>query len=324
VLGEVEVLDSEYNTEVARSRRGVVLDATHAFWSDYKGRILRTPKSGGPTDVVLPPSDCSLADLAVDEVGIYFGQNCPTPAVAGLARFPVEAKVAWLSKVTGERRELAHQQGVQVLQIAVANGQVHWTFSDAYTVTVLHRRGRDSPPPDPAVSLDLSVVSSNSVYLPFALASDDIVWFDAKSKELRRSPPRGGRGDLLTPAPDLESLFVVGGDAYWIARTNAMGPTERRLMRVPIHGGEPTAALPGLVTEQLSGDGVEYFGAGFNTATYEVAYRLYRWRAPDFVAEPIAAGFRSPLSIAMDEHHVFVIDSYGSERWKLRLSRIAR
>jgi hypothetical protein len=103
-----------------------------------------------------------------------------------------------------------------------------------------------------------------------------------------------------------------------------MGAVERRLFRVPIAGGEITEPLASLVTEHMATDGTDYYGAGDNSATTHVSYRVYRWRAPDFEPEALAAGLAHPESIAIDDSHVFVLDRELYDAMALRLVRVSR
>lgn len=321
VLAKLPVTSEEWESQIAFSRHRVALDDKYAYWSDYKGRILRTPKAGGPTDVVLEASECTIADLAVDEVGVYFGQNCLIPELEKMVSFPVLGKVSWLEKATGERHELAAQKLMDVREVTVRDGIVYWTLSTESSTSTLHRVPRDQP-----ILSDAQVVKANAVYLPFGLSTDRVVWLEGSTKDIRISPLPGGRGDRLAGASALVEWLAVEGDAaFWLERTIIeMGAVERRLFRVPLAGGEVTEPLPGLVTEHMVTDGADYYGAGDNSATNQTAYRVYRWRAPDFVPETLAAGFSAPESIAVDDTHVFVVDHEPFEKQTLRLVRISR
>lgn len=142
---------------------------------------------------------------------------------------------------------------------------------------------------------------------------------------LRLSPWKDGYGDELAPAPDAESLFVQDGTAFWIQRTILpTGAVERKLWQVPLDGGAPTQPLTALMTEYVVAGGPDFYGFGFNTATTQVQYRVYRWSPPAFEPVAMAAGFGSPQSIALDATSIFVIDMIGGWDGELRLVRIDR
>lgn len=324
LLAHVPLLSSDFTGEVAASSRTVALDDTFAYWSDYTGRILRTPKTGGDTVVLLPANDCSIAALAVDDLSIYFGQNCKVPELRG--SFPVLAKVSWLHKATGERHELAQQQHSQVTQIAVLDGTVYWNLAsigDPFTpdLSILHGAPRDTGLP-----FDDSLIGTGAPFRPFVAGVHGIVWLDVSRHVVRLSPLIGGYGDELAPAPEAESLFVQGEMAYWIQRSILpIGALERKLWQVPLAGGAPTLAFDGLVSEHVVPDGADFYGFGFNTPTTQVQYRIYRWSPPAFEPVALAAGFGRPHSIALDASHIFVIDEAGNwDHVELRLLRIDR
>lgn len=320
ILANVATSSEEWTSQIAFSEHRVALDDEYAYWADYKGRILRTPKAGGHTDVLLEASACTIADLAVDDVGVYFGQNCEVPEYASMTNFPVRGSVSWLDKESGERHELAEQKLADVREVTVRDGIVYWTLSNEINSSTLHRVPRDQP-----IHTDTQVVRANAVYLPFGLSDDRVLWLEGGSKGLRSSPLEGGIGELLTATTQLVEWLAVADDAVsWTERTIIdNGAVERRLFRISVAGGEPIEPLAGLVTEYMATDGTDYYGVGDNSATNQVADRVYRWRAPDYEPEVLAAGLSSPENMAIDDTHVFVLDR-ELERKSLRLLRVSR
>jgi hypothetical protein len=324
VLGEVAAPSSAINTEVAISNRRVVLDDTYAYWSDYAGRILRTPKAGGATDEILGPSECSIADMAVDDVGIYFGQNCLVPALQDRTNFPVEGKVAWLGKADQVRHDLASEQFTDVRQIAVNEATVYWVMSDEATASYLRSAPRDLAVPMMS-GMAFSALVSSTLFLPFTLDGNGIVWWDTKG-ELRRSSLSGGPSSLVSPATSVESLFVSGGSIHWVENVRASsGHMERHLLGMPSGGIDPRRIFDGIVTEHVAtSDGSDYYGVGYNTPDGTIVNRVYRWRAPQYEPETVAAAIEWPQSIAVDEAHVFFVDQSMSDPFTLRLIRVTR
>jgi hypothetical protein len=322
VLAELSVPSSERNEEVAFSERHVALDEQYAYWSDYSGRILRTPKAGGATDVLLEWSSCSIADLAVDDAGVYFGENCRDPDLEGRTSFPVEGTAAWLSKDDGTRHDLSAKLLSDVRHVAVSDGEVYWVVSDEVGSSELKKTHRDgSVPPGLASTL----VGVESASLVFAVGKDDVAWFDAPNKVILRIPKEGGLAAVVTPAVDMESMSAVGGDIHLVQRAFVdENTTEHLLWRVPLAGGRGKRPFDGAVTEFIATDGTGYYGAGFITPDGAVTYRVYRWLPPEYEPEEIAAAIERPKGFALDATHLFVVDESLDDPFTLRLVRIAR
>jgi hypothetical protein len=323
VMGGVSAPSSAGNEEVATSRRQVVLDDEYAYWSDYAGRILRTPKRGGSTDVVLQPSDCSVAALAVDEVGIYFGQNCRVAELEGRTRFPVEGRVSWLAKADGSRHELMTMRQADVRELRVQDGRVYWVFSDEAATSTLFAAPRtaDVPPGAPTEIL----VHSDGLFLTTAIAREAVVWYASRPGELRRTPLRGGGSELIAEAAHTESVMIDGTSTLWITDDPLEdGRHARHLWRTPVAGGDPEPALAGEVTEHLVTDGTDFYGAGFNTPGGSIVNRVYRWRSPSFSPEAIAAAIEWPQSVALDATHLYFIQRSLGDPFSVQLVRVAR
>jgi hypothetical protein len=323
VIGSVAASASVVNEEVAISRRQVVLDDQYAYWSDYAGRILRTPKRGGGTDVVLEASDCSVAALAVDEIGVYFGQNCRVPELEQRTGFPVEGRVAWVAKADDTRHDLMKMQLADVRELRVQDGRVYWVFSDEVATSTLFAapRAADVPPGAPIETL----VRSDAVMLTTAIAQQAVVWYAFKAAELRRTLLSGGASELLAEAAHTESILIDGTSALWITHDPLDdGRHSRHLWRTPVAGGAPQLALAGEVTEHLATDGTDFYGVGFNTADGDVVNRVYRWRSPSFSPEVIAAAIEWPQSVALDATHLYFIQQSLGDPFSLQLVRVAR
>ena len=110
-----------------------------------------------------------IAALAVDDVVIYFGQNCPAPELRGTS-FLVEAKVSWLHKATGARHELAQQQSSRMRRIpwcwrerSTRNLEI---VGDHFTpdFSTLHGAPRDA-----SLSFDSLMIESRQSVRPFAI-----------------------------------------------------------------------------------------------------------------------------------------------------------
>jgi hypothetical protein len=326
VLDQVSAPASAIGTEVAFSRRRVVLDETHAYWSDYAGRILRTPKNGGATEELLGSSECSVADIAVDSTGVYFGQNCPAPSLQGVSAFPVEGRVAWLGKADRARHDLASMEGTDVRQIAVQGTTVYWVLSDEATASYLLSAPRDLTTPLTS-GTPFSALVSSSIFLPFILDDAGIIWWDTRG-ELRRSSFDGGPSSLIVAATSVESLLAVGGSIQWVEHTR-IGPDdprmERHLLSAASGGGAPQRVFDGIVTEHVAtSDGADYFGAGYDSPDGTIVNRVYRWLAPEHQPEALAAGIEFPQSVAVDDTHVFFLDQSLDDPFTLRLIRLVK
>ena len=270
----------------------------------------------------------------MDEVGVYFGENCRIPD--GEGSFPVQGTLAWLSKDDGTRTDLMTQHAADIRHVGVSEGEVYGAFSaeveQSASLVRLRRDGVMSPGNTP------TLVDVRSVSLPFALEPDGVVWFNARTKTFFRLRKASGSSELIArfrdapevndmrEVPDVESLFVVGGSVNVAARVHLdSGATERRLWRAPLSGGPPEQAFDGIVSEFVTADGAGYYGAGFNTQDGLVVNRIYRWLPPKYEPEAIAAGLDWPKSIAIDGTHAFFIDeSVGDPTFTLRLVRVER
>ena len=334
VLARIVTHTSDHNTEIAFSKRRIALDKHYAYWSDYSGRILRTPKAGGATDILLPASSCSIADLAVDDFGVYFGENCEI--TDGTERFPVQGTLAWLSKDDGTRTDLTARRSADIRQVGLLDGEVYGAFSAEVepkaSLVRVRRNGLASP------GSPLSLVNVNAVSLPFAVEPEGVVWFNDGTDTFFRL--RNGNDipepiarfrdapevDDMREVPHVESLFVVEGALNATARVRLeSGDTERRLWRAPVSGGPPKQPFDGIVSEFVAADGDGYYGAGVNTKDGIVANRIYRWLPPKYEPEALAAGIDWPKSIAIDSTHVYFVDeSMGDPTFALRLVRVAR
>ena len=330
VLGSFSGPGSKPSDEWATSRREVVLDESHAYWSDYDGRILRTPKVGGATEMLLEPSECSVAALAVDEVAVYFGHNCPMPGLEKSGPFLIEGKVGWIDKTTGERHDLAQRRFAEVTQLLVRDGVVHWIFRDPREFSqevVLHAASREASSTDEAERL----VASGAVYMFFGLVPLGIVWFDAASDALmwtqRDDLVAGGPfGRTLVPAPDAQYLIMQADRAFWVQRgTTPAHEPEWYLWRVPLGDADAGLVFEHRVTEHVATDGTHFYGAGHDDTGGSIVDRVYRWSPPDFAPVPLAAALTGPQSIALDDRYLFVVDrDWASERVSVRLIRIDR
>jgi hypothetical protein len=321
VISRLVVEGDKPSEEWARSRRDVVLDDAYAYWSDYDGRILRTPKAGGTTEFLLEPSDCSVSSLAVDESNIYFGHNCPLPEQSGF-NFGIEGRVGVIEKGTGVRRELARQQFHEVQQVAVQGGDVYWVFANPSEFTreaVLHVAS-------PLRGDERVLLATGAFYLPFALSPAEAVWFNATDEELWLTSLNEGHSRRLGAASSVESVFVHGDQAYWVQQSVTPESVPKwNLMRLPLAGGEPELAFSSQSTEYVTTDGEAFFGAGHDYTEGSIVQRVMRWSPPGYEPEPLAAALYDPQGIAVDDEHVFVVDqNWEIHRLGLRLIRIDR
>jgi hypothetical protein len=306
------------NATVAWSRQTIALDEVYAYWSDVNGRLLRTPKQGGQTEELLPASACSIADVAVDETFVYFGQNCRIAGIEG--GFPIVGRVARVDKAGGNELELASFEFNEIRYVQAAGEHVYFMTDDVVSSAV-RRAARDG---SDELGSSAPLVSVFSPHLPFVVQGSDLYYADNAGLRIERLPLEGGEAITVAEAADFVTrLQVIDGVLHWQIRDLDAANSTFLFRATSATAGQP--ALEGRCSELLIGDERGYYGVGDIDPDSSTALRVHRWLAPSFANELLAAGLNTPEGMAMDESRVYFTDHlWADEPQKLRLMSVPR
>jgi hypothetical protein len=196
---------------------GIALDADAVYWTEYDapnkpehGRVLRKPRDGGPTAVLVEavPTPWAIAVRAGD---VFF------TSLNG------HAVLAWLgeSPTVGSLMTLAAAQK-RPLGIAVDGKAIYW--SDADTGVLLRARGDMSPP----------ALIADGLKKPAEIAIDDAFVYAAlfDGQAIVRAPKEGGKAETIASGDfHPRSLGVDDRFVWWVAAKEGL------VMRAPKGGG---------------------------------------------------------------------------------------
>lgn len=318
VLAAVTNSSQRYNDQVAWSQQTVELDADNVYWSDVNGRVLRTPRQGGDTAELLAASACSIADIAVDDSYVYFGQNCRIEGDG--SGFPVRGRVARTDKTGSDELELASFDRTEIRFLQVVDGSVYFMTDNVVSsaVRVASADGVDEP------GGGEPLVTVSSPHLPFVVHDADLYYGDNAGLRLDRRPLAGGDAVNVAQVSDFVlGVQVIDGAVHWLV-SNSAAPNLSSLYRASDDGlGEPV--LMGAATDLLTGDELGYYGVGDIDPEAATTLRVHRWLAPDYESELLAAGLNAPGGLAMDESRLYFTDlTWADEPQKLSLLSVPR
>jgi hypothetical protein len=186
VLAAVTNSSQRYNDQVAWSQQTLALDTNDVYWSDVNGRVLRTPRAGGETAELLPASACSIADVALDDSYLYFGQNCRIEGDS--SGFPVRGRVVRIDKTGSGELELARFDLTEIRFLQVVDGNVYFMTDNVVSSSVrvasadgTDQNGQREP-----------LVTASSPHLPFVVHDAALYYGDNAQLRIERRPLAGG------------------------------------------------------------------------------------------------------------------------------------
>src|SRR6185436_4334753 len=317
VLARYEVPSARWAAQIGTSHQSIVLDGTDVYWSDVGGRVLRTPKLGGPTEELLPDSGCSISGLAADDVFLFFSENCRSDQ--STRSFPVRGRLVRMNKATRESLDLALTQFAEIRSVQLRGDQVYFTMATPGDV-VLRVVGRDGPTV-PADAPSGAVDSLHAPHLPFALGAADVYYGDNVNRQVTLQKADGTTTTVATSDNFVSSIAFFNGMVHWLDwKVENLQPVYA-LWRVRDGVVEPATLGPS--AEYLAGEGDDYYGAADLDRDSPVTVRLLRWRSQ---AAPtiLAAGLHRTEGIALDDSAVYVTDLEVIETARLTLLKVTR
>ncbi len=212
---------------------GLVLDDTHAYFTDdWDGTVQKVPKAGGAA-TLLQPGLCCPSGPSVDATHVYFAQYRGDLGQGRVNKIPLGG---------GALTPLA---AAQIRPTFTALDATDVYFQDAEVLHGCPRTIRKVPKACGSVSTvvtELACLGDG-----FVLDESSLYWTVAGAGgEVRRAPKSGGPVTVLASGlNNPNNLKIDGTFAYWAARGNG-GASEGAIQAVPLTGGPVITLATGL------------------------------------------------------------------------------
>jgi sugar lactone lactonase YvrE len=249
---------------------GLAVDATHVYWTNGYGNVMKAPISGGPV-TALASGQANPWGIAVDDGRVYWTNAAGAGQVMSV---PVTG---------GEPRTLASEQR-RPFQVAVRDGLVYWTDMGDGSVM---RTSVDGGEPT-------QLAANQGAVAAIAACADGIYW-SSFGQHAVRSLPLADAGRVATVALGQDaSTLSCGHDAvYWAdgSRGTVLGFDARG------GGLAPLAFSPGPLSVAADRQHVYW--------TDETMRAVWRVPLCGGKAEVIAEDAAGPLLVAVDETNIY-------------------
>lgn len=324
VLGRSEFTASRINSTVAQMVPSLALGADHAFWSDRNGRILRTPKDGGATQELRADNGCSIADLAIDEVGLYALENC---RLTEDVPFPVQMRLFRMDPETGDTTDLAIMPYAQGVAVVVHDGVVYFGMGTP-SRTFVRGIPRDGPLEGPEDAFTpYAILGAYGTQLPLATLGEDVLVVDRSTNEVLTLANEPGIDPTSRYVHDrgIRGLADVAGTLFLVDSVLQNSWYVHRGFRVT---SASSLVYDESELDRLVGDSADVYVAGDVDVAPSLTTRLYSLGANAEAAgapTAVTAGLRRVTDMALDASHVFVVDDEISHEVRLvSVSRVSR